>query len=65
MRVVHAITLLAALAAAMAAAAAQGLRAAPDGAVLFKEHCSTCHVSGGMKGSAATTALTASAARPS
>ena len=53
MRVVHAITLLAALAAAMAAAAAQGLRAAPDGAVLFKEHCSTCHVSGGMKGSAA------------
>src|ERR1700722_11619693 len=53
MRVVHAITLVAALAAAMCAAAAQGPRAAPDGAVLFKEHCSMCHVSGGMKGSAA------------
>jgi polyvinyl alcohol dehydrogenase (cytochrome) len=36
-----------------AAAAAQEAQSAPDGAALFKEHCSTCHVRGGMKGSAA------------
>ena len=28
-------------------------RRRPDGAALFKEHCATCHVSGGTKGSAA------------
>src|ERR1700689_950065 len=35
-------------------AAAQGAtQAKPDGAALFKEHCSMCHVSGGAKGNQA------------
>src|ERR1700689_4967825 len=35
-------------------AAAQGsAQTKPDGAALFKEHCSMCHVSGGAKGSQA------------
>jgi polyvinyl alcohol dehydrogenase (cytochrome) len=37
----------------MAQAGAASAQVRPDGATLFKEHCSMCHVSGGAKGSAA------------
>ncbi len=35
------------------AGAAQAAQTKPDGAALFKEHCSMCHVSGGAKGNRA------------
>jgi len=38
---------------ALGAAAQVSARTEPDGAALFKEHCSMCHVSGGAKGSQA------------
>jgi polyvinyl alcohol dehydrogenase (cytochrome) len=53
MRAVHGFALMVALTAAMTAAAAQEPAAAPDGAALFKEHCSMCHVQGAAKGIAA------------
>src|SRR6202034_955958 len=55
-RVVALAVIIAAAALSAAAAGAQvapGAQTTPDGAALFHEHCSTCHVSGGMKGSAA------------
>jgi polyvinyl alcohol dehydrogenase (cytochrome) len=38
---------------AQAGAATPVAQAAPNGAALFKEHCSMCHISGGAKGNAA------------
>jgi polyvinyl alcohol dehydrogenase (cytochrome) len=55
-RVVALAVMIAAAVLCAAAAGAQGAPGAqttPDGAALFHEHCSTCHASGGMKGSAA------------
>jgi len=55
-RVVALAVIIAAAALSAAAAGAQvapGAQTTPDGAALFHEHCSTCHASGGMKGSAA------------
>ena len=54
MTIVRATAIIAALLATgicAVSAAAQEAQAKPDGAALFKEHCSMCHVSGGAKGS--------------
>ncbi len=56
MTIVRATAIIAALLATgicAVSAAAQEAQAKPDGAALFKEHCSMCHVSGGAKGSQA------------
>lgn len=55
MRIARTIAIVAALliGAAGICAAAQEVPARPDGAALFKEHCSMCHVSGGAKGNQA------------
>jgi polyvinyl alcohol dehydrogenase (cytochrome) len=52
-RVAAMATIFTAAALCLASGEAQTAPATPDGALLFKEHCSTCHVRGGTKGSAA------------
>jgi polyvinyl alcohol dehydrogenase (cytochrome) len=52
-RVAALATIFTAAALCAASGETQTAQAPPDGAALFREHCSTCHVSGGMKGSAA------------
>jgi polyvinyl alcohol dehydrogenase (cytochrome) len=47
------VTALATVFTAAALCAGPGQAQTTNGAVLFKEHCSTCHISGGVKGSAA------------
>jgi polyvinyl alcohol dehydrogenase (cytochrome) len=50
MRVLQAVALTVAFAAASRAAPAQQRQAPPDGAALFQEHCSTCHIHGAAPG---------------